>query len=347
MGVGVKRRPLFLACKSGQSVAMNLNFTEVAEALVKSGNRAEARGILEQGARQGDTDALFTLAIWRLEGLYLQRDLAQARTLFALAARGGRGDALAIYIAFVANGIGDKADWPEAMRLLRAFAATDDTAREQCDLIEMMNLDEHGAPVAMVTPERLSDSPDVLRLPAIFTPAERAYLVNLAEPRLERSLVADPRSGRFMHDPVRTSHTAAFPLVLENPAIRALNRRIAAASGTLVTQGEPLQILSYLPGQQYHPHYDALAATDNQRVLTMLVYLNDDYAGGETHFMPKGPTVRGVGGDGLLFRNVDVWGRRDLASRHAGLPVMAGRKLIASRWIRARPLDLSHRQELR
>ena len=39
------------------------------------------------------------------------------------------------------------------------------------------------------------------------------------------------------------------------------------------------------PGQEYRPHFDAIGNADNQRVLTFLVYLNDDYEGGETDFL--------------------------------------------------------------
>ncbi|WP_331040153.1 2OG-Fe(II) oxygenase [Allosphingosinicella sp.] len=128
--------------------------------------------------------------------------------------------------------------------------------------------------------------------------------------------------------------------MLENPAVHALNRRLAAASGTQVTQGEPLQILRYSPGQEYKAHVDALPVGTNQRILTMLVYLNEDYAGGETKFLETGLGFKGRTGDALLFRNASADGRPDPMARHAGLPVTRGQKLIASRWIRAKPLDL-------
>ena len=70
----------------------------------------------------------------------------------------------------------------------------------------------------------------------------------------------------------------------------------------------------------------------------MLVYLNEDYEGGETEFLASGRRFRGKTGDGLLFRNADLaTGMPDPNSRHAGLPVTAGCKLIASRWIRQKP----------
>lgn len=316
---------------------------DIADRLAGSGRRAEAMRLLEDAARRGDADALFALAVWRLAGRHVPRDLAQSRQLFAEAARAGRADSLAVYIAFVANGTGGPADWPEALRLLDHFAATDAAAQEQRTLIAAMHLSHDGAPGPLPSPRKLSTSPNLLLLPALFTPEECDYLTRLAEQMLEPASVIDSLTGRLIRDPVRSSDVAAFPLALENPAVHALNRRIAAASGTQVAQGEPLQIISYRPGQEYRPHTDALVGTDNQRILTMLIYLTTDYTGGETSFLPNGPKVKGGKGDALLFSNADVAGRPDPSSRHAGLPVTAGRKLIASRWIRQRPLDLGDR----
>jgi len=69
----------------------------------------------------------------------------------------------------------------------------------------------------------------------------------------------------------------------------------------------------------------------------MLVYLNDDYEGGETVFLRTGLRFKGKKGDALLFRNALPDGRADEMAQHAGLPVTVGEKIIASRWIRARP----------
>ena len=138
--------------------------------------------------------------------------------------------------------------------------------------------------------------------------------------------------------PLRSSHGATFPPHVESPAVHALSRRLAAASGTDVSQGEPLQVLRYSAGQEYRPHFDAIDGAENQRTLTFLVYLNDGYEGGETQFLATGLKVSGKKGDGLLFRNADDSGRRDPNAKHAGLPPTTGEKFIASRWIRQRPL---------
>lgn len=319
---------------------MRQSIADHAESLASAGRVAEAMRLLEPAAARDDGEALFVIALWLLAGQYLRRDLAASRDLFGRAGRAGRRDGAAIHLAFVANGTGGPADWPAALTLLRALAQVDGAAREQLALIDAMALSETGDPRAPLLPERLSDSPDLQLLRGLITRAECAYLIRAAAPLLAPAVVVDPRTGRRVANAIRTAQAAAFPLALENPAIHALNRRLARASGTDVRQGEPLQILAYAPRQEYRAHLDALTGIDNQRVLTVLAYLNADYRGGETRFLPDGPSVKGDVGDAIVFRNVDHAGRADPASRHAGLPVIAGRKFLASRWIRARPLDL-------
>ena len=305
--------------------------------------RNDVRGAaqtLQQAEQSGDALAARELAMWCLTGQVIRRDLATSRALFERAAALGDGPAATVVRAFVAGGVGGEADWPKAARLLRDAAATDRQAAEQLRLIDAMALNPDGGPRAVPSFEILSDAPEVRLFPDLFTPSECAYLIAAAEPMLAPSVVVDPATGRQVPNPIRTSSAAGFPFTDENPAIHALNRRLAAASGTDVRSGEPLQILRYAPGEQYHEHSDALPGVrpDQQRVLTFLVYLNDDYDGGETAFPAVGIKVRGKPGDGLLFRNASADGAPDSRAIHAGLPVTRGAKFLASRWIRAAPL---------
>lgn len=147
-------------------------------------------------------------------------------------------------------------------------------------------------------------------------------------------MVIDPLSGRQVPDPIRTSAGMSFGPSQEDLVIRQINRRIAAVTGTQVTQGEPLHVLRYQEGQQYRAHVDTLADTRNQRHWTALLYLNDNYAGGQTRFDIPGVVFWGCRGDALIFRNVDEHEKPDPNSRHAGLPVTSGTKWLATRWIR-------------
>lgn len=292
--------------------------------------------LLGEAARAGDAGALEMLAGLALTGQLVNRDLPLARDLYARAAQAGSASAAATFRAFVANGTGGPADWTAATRLLGAAAATDAEASRELDVIGNMQLGENGEPQGPFPSEQLSASPDVRLFHGLFTTDECDFLMERAAPSLQPSLVVDPQTGAQVPNPVRTSHAAGFPLVAESPAIHALCRRLAEASSTHVKQGEPLQVLRYSPGQEYRPHFDAIDQADNQRVLTFLVYLNEDYEGGETEFIATGLKVKGKKGDGLLFRNADATGSPDLNAQHAGLPVTAGEKYLASRWIRER-----------
>ena len=306
-----------------------------ADALVAAGRAQDAYNLLNISQASGDPDALFTLANWRLSGQIVRRDLPASRDLYRRAGEAGHEAAARNYTAFIASGIGGASEWQTAMRLLER--ASYDGAREQLTLIEAMKLAASGDPVELPAEGKLSDRPYVSAFAALFSPAECDFLTAEAQTWLQPSMVIDPRTGGLVRNPVRTSDSMSFGYVQENPAVHALNRRIAAATGTDVRQGESLQVLRYRPGQEYKPHLDAVAGEPNQRILTMLVYLNDDYQGGETLFLKTGLRFRGKKGDALLFRNALANGRGDEMAQHAGLPVTVGEKIIASRWIRARP----------
>ena len=296
--------------------------------------------LLGREAEQGNAGALEMLAEMALTGEFVHRDLALSRDLYARAANAGSSSAAAVYRAFVANGTGAPPNWGVAMELLTKAAAIDAEAAADQAIIARMKLGSTGEPLHPFPSEQFSVSPDVRLFPKIFTAEECDFLIARSAPRLQASLVIDPQTGAQVPNPVRTSYAAVYPLMAESPPIHALNVRLASASGTAVGQGEPLQVLRYSPGQEYRPHIDAIADVENQRVLTFLVYLNDDYAGGETEFVATGLKVRGTKGDGLLFRNADARGYPDPNAKHAGLPVTSGEKYLASRWIRARPMLL-------
>jgi prolyl 4-hydroxylase len=287
-----------------------------------------------------EADALFAAAAAKLRGEGGARDLAGARELFRRAAGQGRADAAVIYANFLAAGVGGPREWQAALRLLAALAEVNPRSRRELERVEAMDLSADGDPVATPTEETLCEAPAITRFAGLFSPAECAFLAAASLPMLEPAVVIEPESGRQVRDPVRVCDSIGFTWPLENPAVHALNRRLAAASGTAPEQGEPLQVLRYRPGGEYKPHFDAIPGFANQRAMTFLVWLNEDYEGGETFFPTPGLRLKGRIGDAILFRNTGADGRRDPSAGHAGLPVTRGEKLIASRWIRARTFEM-------
>lgn len=308
-----------------------------ANTLLNAGRAADAVALLEQAGRAGDGAAWLEAGVWFLFGQLVPRDLARSRECFRLAGKAGHNQAAMIHLSFVAIGVGGERNWPEAVALLQARAGKDDAAARQLALLERMAIDENGDPLAVPPRAELSASPYTASIRGLFTTEECAFLIDTALPLMQRSVIVDPQSGKMRPHPVRSSDAAMLPWVNENPVVHALNRRIAAASGTKVEAGEPLQVLRYIPGQEYRPHHDALPGANNQRVATLLVYLNDGFDGGGTHFPAVPLTFKGAPGDALLFRNALSDGRVDQTALHAGLPVTSGCKYIASRWIHDQP----------
>jgi prolyl 4-hydroxylase len=304
------------------------------DALVGDGRHEEAAHLLIAQAGAGKSDALIQLALWRIAGDVVRRDLGAARALLRAAAASDDSAAL-LHACFLAGGTGGEPDWTEALAELARLAPRVQRAAIQLRLIDAMDLDRDGAPSRRPPTRVLADAPYALAAPAFLTRTECAYLIAVAEPQLQPSVVVDPVTGRMTPHPVRTSDAAMFGVFAEDVVVAAINRRIAALSATRADQGEPLQVLRYRPGGEYKPHMDALPAEPNQRILTVLVYLSDDYDGGETRFVRTGLSFRGRIGDALLFRNAAADGRPDPMALHAGLPVTRGVKYLASRWIRS------------
>ncbi|WP_294250917.1 2OG-Fe(II) oxygenase [uncultured Sphingomonas sp.] len=310
----------------------------VVDRLLQAGDMPAAVALVKHHSASGNPDACFQLAMWLLVGAPIARDLPRAMLALNAAAKAGHDDAALMEVALVANGAGGNPDWPRALGLLRDAAAQGNAiARDHLALVEAMALDQAGDPMLLPHVEVLNDSPRIFRLPKLLTPAECEHLALSAADLLQPALVFDPATNRMVHHPVRTSDNAVIGPTRESLVVQAILRRVAAATGTDVCQGEQLSLLRYSPGQQYRPHLDAITGSANQRIKTVLLYLNEGFAGGETRFDQLGIDVVARGGDALVFDNVLEDGRPDPRSRHAGLPVRAGAKWVATRWIRAAP----------
>ena len=307
---------------------------ERARQLAQQGRHREAVLAIEQAAESGDSEALLTMANWRLFGVYGPRDLDQAHQLLSSAAEHGSSEAARTRALLIGNGTGCPSDPERAKTLLTALRDSDPYAALQLAFLPKMLPIEQVGELAV---EVQRENPSVRIVRGLLLESECRYLMTLAEPALQPSSVIDPQSGKRIPHPVRTSAGMSFGPVNEDLVVHAINRRLAAVTGTDVSWGEPLHILRYSPRQEYKPHVDALPGVVNQRAWTILVYLNEDFAGGETRFTEIGLTTRGKAGDAVIFRNTLDDGRADPRTRHAGLPVTSGTKWLATRWIRQAP----------
>lgn len=172
-------------------------------------------------------------------------------------------------------------------------------------------------------------------LDAVFTPEECAAMIAAAE----RQGFSPATLGDTYRVETRDSGRAilfdkSFAEVLFARVAHALpqifgNQRPGAVHWSLREVNECLRFLKYTKGQQFRPHMDGQYLRPEGHVhagdrtfVTLQLYLNDGYAGGETRMWPSGsgrPAVDVAGKTGkiLLFEH---------AVLHSGKPVTDGMK---------------------
>lgn len=91
---------------------------------------------------------------------------------------------------------------------------------------------------------------------------------------------------------------------------------------------EEFNVLRYQTGQEYHAHYDG--GTWSKRVVSPILYLNDDYEGGEIEFVNQGITIKPEPGMFLIFP-------ANYAFRHIAHPVRTGTKYAIVTWLHDAP----------
>lgn len=256
------------------------------------------------------------------------------------------GEAFHRLAVLSAIGLNTPHDPPLALeRLHRAAELGHATAAECLTLLEA----EPGGLEAWFrppSPRRVSEQPHVLLVDGFVSPAICDWLRARAEPHLTRAEIYDPVSGAGRPDPVRTNTAFAFDLAATDVVLVLVRERIARLAGLPVPGLEPSQVLRYTPGQKFDWHVDFLdpavpghrddLARSGQRIATCLIWLNDDYEGGETAFETGDQRLRGRKGDAILWANVTPNGAPDPLTRHAGLPPISGEKWILSQWMRPR-----------
>jgi prolyl 4-hydroxylase len=187
------------------------------------------------------------------------------------------------------------------------------------------------------------DDPRVVLFGGLLSDEECSELIELAKPRMARSLTVGTHTVEEELNEVRTSNGMFFYRG-ENELLRRIEQRIARLVDWPEENGEGLQILQYGPGAEYKPHYDyfdpllpgtpTILKRGGQRVGTLVMYLREPDKGGGTIFPDVRLTVAPKRGNAVFFS----YDRAHPSTRtlHGGAPVVAGEKWIATKWLRER-----------
>jgi prolyl 4-hydroxylase len=189
-------------------------------------------------------------------------------------------------------------------------------------------------------------APRVVVFGNLLSDEECEQLIELAKPRLARSLTVAIKTGGEEVNADRTSNGMFFQRG-ENEPVRLLEQRLARLLNWPEENGEGLQILQYGPGAEYKPHHDyfdpaepgtpTILKRGGQRVATIVMYLGEPTKGGGTIFPDVHMEVAPKRGNAVFFS----YDRPHPSTRtlHGGLPVLEGQKWIATKWLRERRFE--------
>ena len=174
--------------------------------------------------------------------------------------------------------------------------------------------------------------------PNIISADEAKYILDKSKDNFSDSLVM---SG--YESSIRKSKTCW--LSKDDPTIRKIIQRVCDIDNVSIDNAEDLQVVKYKPNGYYNEHHDS-CCDDNatckdfikrggNRVVTMVIYLNDGFEGGATKFIKLNKEIKPDKYSGILFYSMNK--NKDKChslSMHAGLPITSGEKYIANVWIR-------------
>lgn len=353
----VELRALADAAARGDAVAQE----RLAGVLEQAELHEQAAHWLRQAAAQGHAGATLRLALREIAGVGLAAD--PARGFARLSGLADRPDPDAAHLAAVCHvaGLGTPRDLRrglarlgeaarsghamarEVLGLLAGTGAPPAADADWCGMAARVDLGWYEKPFD----RRIACAePRIETLPDFLPHWVCGHVMRRAAPELARARVVDEAGGESVRD-VRTNSVMSFGIANSDPLLELVNQRIARAVGLPPENAEGLGVLHYRPGESYRPHFDfipetpenaALLAARGQRIHTLLVYLNEGFEGGETHFPRLDLKLRPPAGTAVSFGSVTPDGGLETRSLHAGLPPRTGEKWLISKWFRSRAL---------
>jgi prolyl 4-hydroxylase len=317
--------------------------------------------VLSQRAEDGDPPSMAALAKRLLVVADAPFEPLEALDLLSAAMALGDGEAALIGANLAAAGAWRSQSWAEAFDLL-ALAAERGTPLAQGQLRLLSGAapadeDWRGMAARIPVDGWLSPPP---RMPICETPRIRIakgflppvicdWLIDRARDKLQPAKMSEAYGDIPRLSGERTNSDFIIDIVTADVVLTLVRARISAFMEISTVGFQPPQILHYAVGQELKPHFDFLERSVSEEVraelgnqiATVLIYLNDDYDGGETDFPRASVRHKGATGDVIAFANVDISGRPDTMTLHAVLAPTRGEKWLLSQWIRDRPIAAS------
>jgi prolyl 4-hydroxylase len=184
-----------------------------------------------------------------------------------------------------------------------------------------------------------ADYIDPIIVKNIITQEEANYLINKTKLGLE-----DSNTLGGLDLKTRKSKQLWIDRKDDN-VVKEIYDRLSKQFNFNVENTESLQIVKYLPGGYYKEHHDSCCDKDEycekfiensgQRILTILIYLNDNFEGGYTKFPNLNLELKAPKLGALVFHPLEKNGYKcHPKSLHIGTEVTSGEKFVANIWVR-------------
>ncbi|OAH60125.1 2OG-Fe(II) oxygenase [Domibacillus aminovorans] len=181
------------------------------------------------------------------------------------------------------------------------------------------------------------EEPLIVILGNVLSDEECDELITLSKDKMQRSKIGTAREV----NEIRTS-SGMFFQKNENDIITKVEKRISSIMNIPIEHGDGIQILKYTPGQEYKAHFDFFSPTSkaakNNRISTLVMYLNDVEQGGETFFPKLNFSVSPQKGTAVYFEYFYNDKNVNELTLHGGTPVITGEKWVATQWMRRQKL---------
>ena len=110
-----------------------------------------------------------------------------------------------------------------------------------------------------------------------------------------------------------------------------LDKKVSQLVDWPIDKSEKYNIMKYEVGDFFRPHSDYIDyITENNRVGTLIIYLNTVTEGGQTVFSSRQIKIPAIQGNAVFFNYTKT--RKEL---HAGNRIIQGEKWIATKWFRS------------
>jgi prolyl 4-hydroxylase len=172
----------------------------------------------------------------------------------------------------------------------------------------------------------------VLEIYDILTEKECQNAIDLAE---RTGLNIDTKFTRSSENGYKIENKSGLFTRDSDPVYEKISKITSILSKIPIEEQEPAMVAKYIPGGRISPHFDPCSpgsAGCSKRKVTHLIYLNDNFEGGETHFVNLNLKIKPETGKSILFWNHDDNGDLFEVSLHQGMPVKNGMKYICTQW---------------